>query len=134
MHEKPTTDMVAYDLYLRALEIERNRASSFGSGGAEGAKRELDLLDQAVTRDPTFVLALCKLASVHLYLYWLTVDQTPARLDAARKALEAAARLQPDGGEVQVVMYPVVSNLFRLESQAGPVTTASEQSGFAGVF
>jgi TolB-like protein/class 3 adenylate cyclase/Flp pilus assembly protein TadD len=102
MHEKPTTDMVAYDLYLKALEIDRNRASSFGSGGAEGAKRELDLLDQAVSRDPTFVLALCKLASVRLYLYWLNVDHTPERLDMARKALEAAARLQPDGGEVHL--------------------------------
>ena len=102
MHEKPTTDMAAYDLYLRALEIERNRASSIGSGGAEGAKRELDLLDQAVSHDPTFVLALCKLASVHLYLYWLNADHTPARLDMARKALEAAARLQPDGGEVHL--------------------------------
>jgi TolB-like protein/class 3 adenylate cyclase len=102
MHEKPTTDMVAYDLYLKALEIDRNRASSFGSGGAEGAKREVDLLDQAVSRDPTFVLALCKLASVHLYLYWLNVDHTPARLDLARKALEAAARLQPDGGPVHL--------------------------------
>ena len=102
MHEKPTTDMVAYDLYLQALEIERNRASSIGSGGTEGAKRELDLLDQAVSHDPTFVLALCKLASAHLYLYWLNADHTPERLDMARRALETAARLQPDGGEVHL--------------------------------
>jgi len=102
MHEKPTTDLAAYDLYLRALEIERNRASSIGSGGAEGAKREVDILDQAVSRDPTFVAALCKLASTHLYLYWLNADHTPARLDMAKKALEAAARLQPDGGEVHL--------------------------------
>ena len=34
---KPTKDLVAYDLYLRALEIDRNRSTSIGSGGAEGA-------------------------------------------------------------------------------------------------
>src|SRR4029077_19384578 len=102
VQEKPTTDLGAYDLYLRALEIEQNRASSIGSGGVEEAKREVDLLDQAVSRDPTFVAALCKLASTHLYLYWLNADQTPARLNMAKKALEAAARLQPDGGEVHL--------------------------------
>ncbi len=102
VREKPTTDMAAYDLYLRALEIERNRASSIGSGGVEGAKREVDLLDQAVSRDPAFVSALCKLATTHLYLYWLNADHTPARLDLARKALEAAGRLQPDSGEVHL--------------------------------
>jgi serine/threonine-protein kinase len=102
MHEKPTNDMVAYDLYLKAIDIERGRASSIGSGGNEGAKREVDLLEQAVSRDPTFVAALCKLASTHLYLYWLNADHTPARLDMAKKALEAAARLRPDAGEVHL--------------------------------
>jgi TolB-like protein/class 3 adenylate cyclase/Tfp pilus assembly protein PilF len=102
VREKPTTDIAAYDLYLRALEIERNRASSTGSGGVEGARREVDLLDQAVSRDPAFVPALCLLATTHLYLYHLGADSTQARLDMARTALEAAARLQPDGGEVRL--------------------------------
>jgi TolB-like protein/class 3 adenylate cyclase/Flp pilus assembly protein TadD len=102
VQEKPTNDIVAYDLYLKAMEIDRNRASSVGSGGIEGAKREIELLDQATNHDPAFVAALCKLASVHLYLYWLNADHTPARLDMARKALNAAARLQPDAGEVRV--------------------------------
>jgi serine/threonine-protein kinase len=35
-------------------------------------------------------------------LYWINADHTPARLEMARKALDAAARLQPDGGEVQL--------------------------------
>jgi TolB-like protein len=102
VEEKPTTDLVAYDLYLQALEIDRSRASAIGSGGTEGVKKEVELLNQAVTRDPAFVAALCRLASVHLYLYWVNADHTPTRLDLARKALEAAARLQPDGGEVHL--------------------------------
>jgi tetratricopeptide (TPR) repeat protein len=96
---KPTKDLVAYDLYLKALEIDRNRASSIGTGGAEGTKREIELLDQAVTRDPEFVPALCRLANTHLYLFWLN-DRSAPHLDLAKKALDAAARLQPDAGEV----------------------------------
>jgi TolB-like protein/class 3 adenylate cyclase len=96
---KPTNDLVAYDLYLRASEFDRTRASSIGTGGAEGAKQEVQLLEQAVTRDPAFVPALCKLADTYLYLYWLN-DRSAPYVDLAKKALEAAARLQPDAGEV----------------------------------
>ena len=96
---KPTKDLVAYDLYLRALEIERNRASSIGSGGAEGAKRQIDLLNQAVARDPEFVPALCLLANTQLYLFWLN-DRSAPYVELAKKALEAAARLQPDSADV----------------------------------
>jgi TolB-like protein/class 3 adenylate cyclase len=102
IEQRPTADLAAYDLYLLAVEIARNRASTIGSAGAEEAKRQVKLLDEAVTRDPAFVRALCVLATTHLYLYWLNADQTPARLDLARKALEAAARLQPDAGEVHL--------------------------------
>jgi TolB-like protein/Flp pilus assembly protein TadD len=96
---KPTNDLLAYDLYLRASEIDRTRASSIGTGGAEGAKQEVQLLEQAITRDPAFVPALCKLADSYLYLYWLN-DRSAPYVDLAKKALEAAARLQPDAGEV----------------------------------
>ena len=98
---KPTNDLVAYDLYLRGSEFDRTRASSIGTGGAEGAKQEVQLLEQAVTRDPAFVPALCKLADTYLYLYWLN-DRSAPYVDLAKKALEAAARLQPDAGEVHL--------------------------------
>jgi TolB-like protein/class 3 adenylate cyclase len=96
---KPTKDVVAYDFFLKALEIERNRSSSIGSGGAEASKREIELLNQAVTRDPAFVPAFCLLANTHLYLFWLS-DRSAPHIDLAKKALEAAARLQPDSGDV----------------------------------
>jgi serine/threonine-protein kinase len=98
---KPTKDIVAYDLYLRASEIARNRSTTIGTGGAEGAKQGVQLLDQAVTRDPDFVNALCRLAEVHLYLFYLN-DRSAPHVDLAKKALEAAARLQPDAGEVHL--------------------------------
>ncbi len=95
---KPTQDMLAYDFYLRAKEIER------GVSGAlpERLNEKVFLLDQAVARDPTFVSALCLLARAHLEIYWFNLDHTEARLELASKALDTAARAQPDAGEVHL--------------------------------
>jgi TolB-like protein/cytochrome c-type biogenesis protein CcmH/NrfG len=102
LNQKPTTDLVAYDLYLQAMQIDRNRASSTGSGGAEETRREIKLLSEAIRHDPAFVPAICLLAQTHLYLYWMNADQPAVHLDLAKKALETAARLQPDGSEVHL--------------------------------
>jgi len=100
MQAKPTNDMAAYDLYLRATEIWRNLSTSSGSGGREKVKEAIRLLDQAVGRDSTFVPALCALARAHLYLHWQVADPIAGHLELGRKALDAAARLQPDSGDV----------------------------------
>ncbi|MGI8480528.1 MAG: TPR end-of-group domain-containing protein [Chthoniobacterales bacterium] len=98
IEEKPTKDMAAYDLYLRAKELDRSTYVE-----AERYHREVALLDEAVTRDPSFASAFCLLARAHLGAYWFNYDQTPARLELARKALDASARLEPDAGEVHLV-------------------------------
>jgi TolB-like protein len=82
---RPTTDMLAYDLYLRARE-------SFFQDNCENA---LNLLQQAVTRDPHFALAHTLLAEVHLYMYRFNGDRSTARLDRAKQAAETAVRLAP---------------------------------------
>ena len=97
LQAKPTADIAAYELYLRAKEIERGGRSTL-----EGMKREIALLDEAVSRDPAFVPALCLLARVHFRFYWNNHDHTPVRLELGRTALDAAARLQPDAGEVHL--------------------------------
>jgi TolB-like protein/cytochrome c-type biogenesis protein CcmH/NrfG len=102
MHEKPTSDMAAYDLYLRAREIWRNTSSSSGSGGVEKMQEAIRLLDDAVRRDPNFVLALCALVRAHMYLQWIVPDPVAGHVEQARNALEAATRLQPDSGEVHL--------------------------------
>ena len=90
--------MLAYDFYLRAKEIER------GVSGAlpERLNEKVFLLDQAVARDAAFVPALCLLARAHLEIYWFNLDHTEARLELASKALDAAARAQPEAGEVHL--------------------------------
>jgi TolB-like protein len=102
MHEKPTSDMVAYDLYLRAREIWRNTSTSSGSGGAEKLQEAIRLLDDAVRRDPDFVPALCGLVRAHIYLHWLVPDPVAGHVELARNALDAATRLQPDSGDVHL--------------------------------
>jgi TolB-like protein/Flp pilus assembly protein TadD len=102
MHEKPTSDMAAYDLYLQARDIWRNISSSSGSGGAEKFPEVVRLLDDAVRRDPNFVPALCGLVRAHMYLHWLVPDPVAGHVELARNALDAATRLQPDSGEVHL--------------------------------
>lgn len=97
MQEKPTKDLAVYDLYLRAKEL--NRTLSYDNAPII---REVALLEEAVARDPAFVSAYCLLAEAHLDLYWFNEDHTGARLELAKKAIDAAARLKPDAGEVHV--------------------------------
>ena len=97
IESKPTQDLVAYDLYLRALAISKQ-----STAGRERLEEVVRLLDQAVARDPTFMAAFAGLARAHLWFYWTALDETPARLELAKDALDAAARLQPHAGEVHL--------------------------------
>jgi tetratricopeptide (TPR) repeat protein len=71
------------------------------------------LLEEAVARDPEFVLAYCLLSRVHLNLYFGGADHTPARRELANAAIQTAARLQPEAGEVHLEMARYAYNVFR---------------------
>ena len=58
-----------------------------------------DLLNQAITHDPTFFQASCQLAWVHDQLYFFGHDHTSARLALADRAIQAAFHLHPNAGE-----------------------------------
>ncbi len=62
----------------------------------------IDLLNQAVARDPSFFDAYCQLAWAHDELYFSGLDHTPARLASAEAAIQAAFRLRPDDGETHL--------------------------------
>jgi tetratricopeptide (TPR) repeat protein len=62
----------------------------------------IDLLNQAVARDPSFLQAYCKLAAAHDQLYFFGLDHTPARLALAEAAVEKAVRIRPNAGEAHL--------------------------------
>jgi hypothetical protein len=83
--EPPTSDLVAYDLYLRAKDL---LLPLFNSRARSELLQAVDLLNQAVARDPAFFQAYCQLASTHDQLYFLGFDHTPARLALAEAAIQ----------------------------------------------
>jgi len=103
IEERPTKDLAAYDLYLRATVL-------YWGGWSNGAYAEASffeaasLLNQAITRDPEFFLAYCDLARTHDALYFSGTDHTPARLALAEAAIAAAARLRPNSGELHLLL------------------------------
>jgi TolB-like protein/DNA-binding winged helix-turn-helix (wHTH) protein/Tfp pilus assembly protein PilF len=96
----PTTDLTAFDLYTRAKSL--SPPAFFSNAGKTDLLEAIDLLNKAVSRDPTFFQAYCQLAWVHDVLYFLGYDRTPARLAQAEAAIQAAFRLRPDAGEAHL--------------------------------
>ena len=96
----PTKDLVAFDLYTRAKDFILTASSS--SAGKADLLQAIDLLNQAVARDPSFFDAYCQLANTHSSLYLFGLDHTSARLALAEAAVEAASRLRPDAGETHL--------------------------------
>src|SRR5262249_46356183 len=98
IERKPTVDLTAFDLYTRA----KNILLEPWVGTKTGLVQAVDLLNQAVGRDPSFLDAYCQLALAHDALYWVAYDQTPARLALAEAAIQAAVQLRPDAGETHL--------------------------------
>src|SRR5438067_10343461 len=97
----PTSDLDAYDLFLRARDLFRWS----GSGDPrENGERALRLLDEAITRDPHFALAHCLAARFHAELYWFGYDRTRSRLTQAKLAADTAHHLQPDSSDVRLAL------------------------------
>jgi serine/threonine-protein kinase len=100
IEERPTTDVLAYELYVQAKNL--SAASVFSSREKESLALAVNLLQQAVARDPTFFLAYYELARTHDKAYIVGVDHTPAQLALAEKAVETARRLRPNSGEAHL--------------------------------
>jgi TolB-like protein len=99
MAERPTSDLAAYDLYLRAKDLIYVVNPS---PERENLFKMVQLLDQALARDPAFLLAHCQLAYAHDLIYHQDYDHTETRLALAETSVRAAVRLQPDSGETHL--------------------------------
>ena len=101
IEQPPTTDLAAFDLYSRAKSLFLTAA--FSATGEPDVRKAIELLDEAVKRDPSFFDAYCQLAYAHEYLYAISGhDHTPARLALAEAAVQAATRLRPDAAETHL--------------------------------
>jgi TolB-like protein/class 3 adenylate cyclase len=95
--ERPTNDLTAYDLYLRALP-------DWLSWEKERVTRGLCLLEQAIERDPRYGPALSSAAFCHVLIH---SNSWPDDLKATRNAGVDLARraLQAAGDQPSVVAY-----------------------------
>jgi len=102
IQEPPTTDLIAYDSYLRAKDLING--IQFSTRAKEDLMQAVQLLDQAVARDPLFFLAYGELAGAHDRLYFLGFDHTEARLELSETALQTIRRMQPQSGETHLAL------------------------------
>ena len=107
LNEPPTADLRAYDLYLRAQATGVLVKDTVE--WASSNEQKVSLLNEAISRDPKFVLAYCELAKAYDKLYQAK-DITPVeKRDVdyralAEVALEKARRLAPDFGPVHLAL------------------------------
>src|SRR5438552_2774791 len=101
IEQPPTTDLAAFDLYSRAKSLLLT--AGFSATSEPDLRKAIELLDEAVKRDPSFFDAYCQLAYAHEFIYAVRgSDHTPARLALAEAAVQAATRLRPDAAETHL--------------------------------
>ncbi len=104
MQEWPTRDLAAYDFYVQATSLIDKAAFGEGKEQRQDYFQAIELVNQAIARDPAFLLAYCRLAEANDELYFNGFDHTPSRLELARSAINSAFRLKPDSGEAHLVL------------------------------
>jgi TolB-like protein/Tfp pilus assembly protein PilF len=102
IEKPPTTDLLAYDKYLRAEELFADTTDPVHA--REKLPQAARLLDEAVTRDPQFMQAWCLLSRIHGISYFRGHDHSPERLRLAETAVQTALRLQSDAGEPHLAL------------------------------
>ncbi|MDB6147663.1 MAG: serine/threonine protein kinase with repeat [Spartobacteria bacterium] len=102
IEKEPTQDLEAYDLYLRA----RSLLNTFGMLGEVREKNLAEsekLLEQALSRDPNFLLAHCLMSDVQRSFYWKE-NKSAARLARAQAEVDSAMRIAPESGEAHLAL------------------------------
>lgn len=102
IEERPTQDLVAFELYLRAKQIVDSYLIADDVRAA--VLSALQSLDQAIKRDSEFLSAYCYIARANDLLYFFDLDPTADRILLAEAAVKAALRLRPDSAEAHFAM------------------------------
>jgi len=102
IQQPPTTDLIAYDAYLRAKDLLNDIALS--TRQKEDLFQAVQLLDQAVALAPSFFDAYCQLAGAHDRIYFGGFDHTDARLKLAETVIQSIQRLRPESAETHLAL------------------------------
>lgn len=100
MAESPTTNMEAYDYYLRG----RNELNETGAFDERSLRTAQQMFERAIELDPSFGLAYTELSRVHSDMYWFHSDRTEERVLRAKSTAETALELKPDSPEAHAAM------------------------------
>jgi len=95
IERRPTSNLAAYDAYLKAHQL--SQGGLYQSGELEAVET---LLKKAVELDPQFAIAWGELGRHRAFVYFSELDHSPEQLARARTAIETAVRLAPDAPEV----------------------------------
>ena len=99
---KPTNNPEAYDAYLRGLAFEARYYSSYSP---DLIRKALAFYERAVQLDPNFAIAWARVSRVNGRIYFNGSDTIrTAWRDAAKRALENAAKLEPNSPETQLAL------------------------------
>jgi TolB-like protein/Tfp pilus assembly protein PilF len=102
IQQKPTENLAAYDLYLKAKTLITEAELSWQIVNPTQLLTDaIDLLNQATKTDPTFTLSYCAVSHAHDLLY-ISTDRTPGRRALGDAAIQAALHLQPDLPDVHL--------------------------------
>ena len=111
IESRPTTSVVAYEMYLRAREIMNGSEYSI-----ERYREAEPLTRAAIKEDPEFALAHLQLAEIYGQYYWLG-EKSPQRRESIRLEIDEAGRIVPDLPEVQLALgeyyYRVIGDFER---------------------
>ena len=102
IEERPTQDLVAFNLYLQAKQIVDSYLIAEDVQAA--LLKALQSLDEAIKRDEKFVAAYCYAGRANDLLYFFDLDPTRDRILLAETAVNAALRLRPDSAEAHFAM------------------------------
>jgi len=121
LSEVPTSNLEAYEAYLRGVASMRGSPLLRDQRIAEAA------LNEAVSRDPDFVVAFARLAYLHLDMYWNALDRTDRRLELATEALRRAEEIDPEHPEILLTRGYYDYWAFREYSSALAAFAAAQQ-------
>jgi serine/threonine protein kinase/Flp pilus assembly protein TadD len=102
LQEAATADLISYDAYLRAKDLLYD--ISLSTRQKEDLFQAVQLLDQAVARDPSFFDAYCQLAGAHDRIFFLAFDHTDVRLKLSETVIQSLQRLHPERGETHLAL------------------------------